>query len=83
MARPLNILTLSTLFPSAASPNFGIFVERQTAELAGRGEANVTVINPIGLPPWPLNLHRKYASLKDLPEHEAWRGLEVHRPRFL
>ena len=49
MTRPLNILTLSTLFPNASAPNFGIFVERQTAELASRNEANMTVINPVRL----------------------------------
>lgn len=82
MNRPLNILTLSTLFPNAASPNFGIFVERQTAELASRAEANVTVINPIGIPPWPLNKHAQYNALNSLAEYEQWRGLNVHRPRF-
>ncbi len=82
MPRPLNILTLSTLFPNAASPNFGIFVERQTAELASRAEADVTIINPIGIPPLPLRGLAPYRALADLPEHEHWRGLDVHRPRF-
>jgi len=82
MSRPLNILTLSTLFPNAAAPNFGIFVERQTAELASRDEVNVTVINPVGVPPWPFSLHPQYKSITDLPDHETWRGLEIYRPRF-
>ncbi|VAV94003.1 Glycosyl transferase, group 1 family protein [hydrothermal vent metagenome] len=82
MTRPLNILTLSTLFPNAVNPNFGIFVERQAAELARRPKANVTVINPIGIPPWPLNKLEQYAPLNALPEHETWNGLKVHRPRF-
>jgi glycosyltransferase involved in cell wall biosynthesis len=82
MPRPLNILTLSTLFPNAASPNFGIFVERQTAELASRAEADVTIINPIGIPPLPLRSLPPYRALADLPEHEHWHGLNVHRPRF-
>lgn len=82
MPQPLNILTLSTLFPNAAAPNFGIFVERQTAELASRHETNVTVINPLGVAPWPLSKHQRYAALTALPEHEIWRGLELYRPRF-
>ncbi|GAA0467091.1 glycosyltransferase family 4 protein [Parasphingorhabdus litoris] len=82
MTNPLNILTLSTLFPNAASPNFGIFVERQTTELASRAEADVTVINPIGIPPLPLRGLEPYRALADLPEHELWRGLNVYRPRF-
>ena len=78
----MRILTLATLFPNAAQPNFGIFVERQTASLAARGDVDVTVINPIGMPPWPLNQADRYAELAALPMHEQWRGLNVYRPRF-
>ncbi len=83
MHQPLRILTLSTLFPNAAQPNFGIFVERQTAGLSARQGVDVTVINPVGIPPWPLNRSAQYAALKALPIHEQWRGLNVYRPRFL
>ena len=82
MIQPLRILTLSTLFPNAAAPNFGIFVERQTAELASRPEAGVTVVNPVGIPAWPLSKLPQYQVLEALAEHEEWRGLDVHRPRF-
>ncbi|MEO9600366.1 glycosyltransferase [Parasphingorhabdus sp.] len=82
MKSPLNILTLSTLFPNSAAPNFGIFVERQTAELASRADVNVTVINPIGIPPWPLNKHHQYKTLQTLAAHEEWRGLNIYRPTF-
>lgn len=78
----LRILTLATLFPNAAQPNFGIFVERQTAGLSARGGMDVTVINPIGVPPWPLSRSPQYAALSSLPLHEQWRGLNVYRPRF-
>lgn len=82
MTQPLRILTLSTLFPNAVAPNFGIFVERQTTELASRPETEVTVINPVGIPPWPLNKLAQYRPLEGLAEHEEWRGLDVYRPRF-
>jgi teichuronic acid biosynthesis glycosyltransferase TuaC len=76
------ILTLSTLFPAASRPNFGIFVERQTYALAALADFDVTVINPLGIAPWPLSLSKNYAGLRGLPEHEQWRGLDVYRPRF-
>lgn len=79
----MRILTLATLFPNAARPNFGIFVERQTAELASREGIDVTVISPQAIPPWPLSRHRRYEALAALPVLEIWRGLNVHRPRFL
>ncbi len=83
----MRILTLSTLFPNSAQPNFGIFVERQTAALAGRAGMDVTVINPIGIPPWPLSRSARYADIRALPlnenGYELWRGLNVYRPRFM
>ena len=78
----LNVLMLSTLFPDISRPNFGVFVERQARELAGRPEADVTVIAPVGLPPWPLSLAARYAPLRALPRKERWRELTVYRPTF-
>jgi len=78
----LRVLTLSTLFPDMTRPNFGIFVERQTRELAGREDVEVTVVAPVGIPPWPLSRLNHYASLTSLPAEERWRDLVVHRPRF-
>ncbi|MEE9433550.1 MAG: glycosyltransferase [Sphingorhabdus sp.] len=80
--KPMHILTLATLFPHAAKPNFGIFVERQTAGLSARAGVEVTVINPLGVPPWPLSRNARYAELLALPAHQEWRGLNVYRPRF-
>lgn len=82
MPQPLRILTLATLFPHAGKPNFGIFVERKTAGIAARSGIDVTVVNPIGIPPWPMRKHQRYAELQELPEREQWRGLNVYRPRF-
>lgn len=77
------VLTLSTLFPDMARPNFGIFVERQTRELAARDAVEVTVMTPIGLPPFPFDRHNRYAALRHLPIRESWRDLTVWRPRFV
>ena len=78
----LRVLTLSTLFPDITRPNFGLFVERQCRELAIRDRVEVSVIAPIGIPPWPLSRHSRYAALLSRPKEEHWRTLTVHRPRF-
>jgi teichuronic acid biosynthesis glycosyltransferase TuaC len=78
----MRILTLATLFPNHLRPNFGIFVERQTRELASREGVSVTVINPIGMPPWPLSRVGQYKALAQLPAREARNGLDVYRPIF-
>lgn len=79
----LHVLSLATLFPDSTRPNFGIFVEKSLAALAAQNDVAVTIIAPVGLPPWPLSLHPRYAALRALPCHESWRGLSVFRPRFL
>lgn len=77
----MRILTLSTLFPAANRPNFGIFVERQTRALSEVRDFAVTVINPVGTAPWPLSLVGSQRDLKALAD-ERWGGLEVYRPNF-
>ncbi|KQR87539.1 glycosyltransferase [Sphingomonas sp. Leaf343] len=78
----MRVLTLSTLFPDASRPNFGVFVERQTRALAAVPGVEVTIVAPVGLPPWPLSGAGHYRALATLPRRETWRGLDVHRPRF-
>ena len=78
----LRVLTLSTLFPDATRPNFGVFVERQTLGLAAHPDVQLTAVAPLGLPPWPLSQHPRYRALAALPRREAWRGLDLHRARF-
>ena len=79
----LRVLTLATLFPHAAAPNLGVFVERQTLGLAAHSDVDLRVVAPVGLPPWPLSRHGHYAPLASLPKRETWKGLDVRRPRFL
>ena len=76
----LRVLTLSTLFPDASRPNFGVFVERQTLGLAARHDVALTVVAPIGRPPGPAL--GRYAALAAQPAVEDWKGITVHRPGF-
>jgi teichuronic acid biosynthesis glycosyltransferase TuaC len=78
----LRVLTLSTLYPDANRPTFGVFVARQTAGLARLADVEVEVAAPLGLPPWPLSRIPRYAEHQTLPLEEQWSGIRVHRPRF-
>ncbi len=78
----MRVLTLSTLYPDAGRPSFGIFVERQTLALAARDGVEVEVAAPVGLPPWPLTLHAHYRAKAKLPAKDRRQGLAIHRPRF-
>ena len=78
----LRILSIATLFPDAARPNFGLFVERSLRALAQQPGIALTVVAPVGLPPFPLSLHPRYRALRSLPRTETWNGIAVHRPHF-
>ena len=82
MTSPLRVLSIATLFPDAARPNFGLFVEKSLRALAAQPHIALTVVAPVGLPPFPLSLHERYRALRSLPRTEQWNGLTVHRPRF-
>lgn len=79
----LRVLTLSSLFPDASRPNFGVFVERQTLGLAAHPDVALKLVAPVGLPPWPLSRVGRYAELAALPRHEVWKGVPTWRPRFV
>src|SRR5882757_1293539 len=55
----LRVVTLSTLFPNAIHPTFGIFVENQTLRLADCEGVDLRVVNPIAVPPFPFNRHSR------------------------
>ena len=77
------LLSISTLYPAPTRPGFGRFVARQMETLAARGDWDVTVINPIGLPPPPFSAMGRYKTLAAIPQLETGGPVTVHHPRFL
>lgn len=78
----MRLLSLATLYPAPGRAGFGRFVQTQLETLARQGEWDVTVINPIGLPPLPQFLcPAKYAPLRAIPLVETG-VVTVHHPRF-
>lgn len=76
----MRILTLSTLHPSNAAPNFGRFVKLSLDAADATGAAEIVRICPNGLPPWPLGyIHPRYRGAVALPEMDG----SIHRPRFM
>jgi len=81
VSRPLRVLSLATLYPNPQAPNFGVFVERQMEAVVRTGAVELTVVNPIGLPPFPLSLHPRYRALARLGD-EMRGSVRVLRPQF-
>lgn len=81
-ARTVRVLSLSTLFPNPVRPSFGGFVGRQMAALVARGDVDLTMLAPIGMPPWPLSLRPPYNALSTVGANSSTAGVTALHPRF-
>lgn len=78
----LRVLSVSTLFPSPQRPGFGRFVANQMRAAVETREVDLTMVNPIGLPPWPLSRGPHCRALRQTPESSDAAALRVLHPRF-
>ncbi len=78
----MRVLSISTLFPNPVRPSFGVFVGNQMRGVVARGDVDLTMISPLGIPPWPLSRREPYASLGKIPPVADTAGLPVHYPHF-
>jgi hypothetical protein len=70
----MRILTFTTLYPHAARPNHGIFVETRLKHLLATGKVESKVVAPV---PWfPSGNPRfgEYAAFARAPREERRRG---------
>jgi teichuronic acid biosynthesis glycosyltransferase TuaC len=77
------VLVFSTLFPNAAQPNHGVFVENRLAHTLALGGLEATVIAPAPYFPSRHPLFGRYAVFARVPAQERRGGLEVLHPRYL
>ena len=71
----MKVLTFSTLYPSAARPIHGIFVETRLRELLKSGEVDARVVAPV---PWFPLRHSgfgEYAQHANTPSQERRNGI--------
>lgn len=79
----MRILTFSTLYPNAARPGHGIFVETRLRHLLASGQVESRVVAPV---PWfPSRNPRfgEYALHASAPREEQRHGIRVLYPRYL
>src|SRR5579885_590489 len=81
-ARPISILTLTTLFPNVAQPAHGVFVETRLRKLLASGQVSARVLAPI---PWLPSFmsYSSYGPLHSVPEQVTRDGLTIDHPRYL
>jgi teichuronic acid biosynthesis glycosyltransferase TuaC len=80
--RPIRLLTFATLFPHAARPNHGIFVENRLRHLLASGEATSTVLAPVPWFPSRSNRFGDWALNARAPLAETRHGISILHPRY-
>lgn len=83
MSDVTRVLVLSTLYPNAAQPNHGIFVENRLRHTLALGEISASVVAPVPYFPFSHPMFGRYAPFARVPEHEVRHGIDVVHPRYL
>ena len=79
----LRILTFSTLYPNAAKPQHGVFVENRLRQLLASDEVSARVLAPVPYFPFRGERFGRYAAFARAPRSESRFGIEIDHPRFL
>jgi teichuronic acid biosynthesis glycosyltransferase TuaC len=78
----MRVLSFTSLFPNAAQPLLGVFVQQRIAHFAKRPGNMVKVVAPVPYFPSWLPLSR-WERMGRIPKREEIAGLEVYHPRYL
>lgn len=78
----MKILSFTTLFPNAAQPIHGVFVENRLRQLAATGAAEVRVVAPVPWFPFTGAWAGGYGKYARAPKREVRHGLHVQHPRY-
>lgn len=78
----LRILTFSTLYPNAAQPTHGVFVENRLRHLLEDGDVTAHVVAPVPWFPFKSDKFGHYADFAKVPPVEERHGLTVRHPRY-
>ncbi len=82
MGFPVQILTFTTLYPSASQPQHGIFVETRLRKLVESGAVGARVVAPCPWFPIGSAWFGRYAVFARIPGAETRHELHVDHPRY-
>src|SRR4051812_31385683 len=78
----VSILTATTLFPNAAQPTHGVFVQTRLCKLLESGNVRAEVLAPVAYAP-ALIRYGDSDRLRAVPLEEQRNGLSIFHPRYL
>jgi glycosyltransferase involved in cell wall biosynthesis len=80
--RKIRLLVFTSLYPNAAQPRHGVFVEERLRHLVDSGRVTATVVAPV---PWFPFRHPRfgaYSAFARVPAHEQRHGIRISHPRY-
>ncbi len=78
----MKLLTVTTLYPNAATPNHGVFVENRLHAWLAHADGEARVIAPVPWFPSTAPVFGRYARHAAAPTREVRRGVEIVHPRY-
>ncbi|RTL18818.1 MAG: glycosyltransferase family 4 protein [Burkholderiales bacterium] len=79
----MRLLTFSSLYPSSARPQHGLFVASRLRELRARHGFDAQVLAPVPWFPFTSPRFGDYAAWARTPAREDWQGQPAAHPRYL
>jgi len=83
LSTPLKILTYTTLFPNAAQPTHGVFVENRLRNLVETGAVNARVVAPVPWFPSSAPIFGRYGTVAKVVPRETRFNLPIEHPKYL
>ena len=77
----MRVLTFTRLWPNAAMPNHGIFIEERLRRVASLPGMDLEVVAPVPYFP-PLPGPARWATFARVPRREVRHGIAVEHPRY-
>ena len=78
----MRLLTFSSLYPNAAQPNHGVFVENRIRKLVASGAVETRVVAPVPWFPLTGKAFGAYGVFAQVPRVEDRFGLSIQHPRY-
>ena len=78
----MKLLTFTSLYPNAAQPIHGVFVENRLRRLVATGTIESRVVAPVPWFPSGLSAFGRYGAFARVPRREERHGLALYHPRF-
>ncbi len=78
----MRILVFSTLYPNAAMPAHGVFVENRLRAFLKNHDAEIKVVAPVPWFPFQNDTFGAYAAWARAPEREMRHGIDVWHPHY-